>query len=65
MIMNLRDEMIKIWEWAFLIYNDENNKRNLSIKCIDDYLEMVLCPDILLPEQRKVCTAGTFSSCSF
>ena len=63
--MNLRDEMIKIWEWAFLIYNDENNKRNLSIKCIDDYLEMVLCPDILLPEQRKVCTAGTFSSCSF
>lgn len=63
--MNLRDEMIKIWEWAFSIYNDENNKRNLSIKCIDDYLEMVLCPDILLPEQRKVCTAGTFSSCSF
>lgn len=63
--MNLRDEMHKIWEWAFSIYNDENNKRNLSLKCIDDYLEMVLNPIFLVPDQRKVCTAGTFSSCSF
>ena len=61
---SLKNNMRKVWTWAFDVYNDEENKRNLSLKCIDDYLEMMLCPNIILPSQTNVCTAGTFSSCS-
>lgn len=61
---SLKINMEKVWSWAFDVYNDEENKRNLSLKCIDDYLEMILCPNILLNSQTKVCLAGTYSSCS-
>ena len=58
------EEMQRIWDWAFSVYNDENNKRNLSIKCIEDYMELVLEPIVQLEEQTKVCSAGTRSSIS-
>ena len=60
----LFEEMQRIWDWAFSVYNDENNKRNLSIKCIEDYMELVLEPIVQLEEQTKVCSAGTRSSIS-
>lgn len=29
-----------IYEWALSIYNDPNNKRNLQVKCVDEYIEL-------------------------
>lgn len=34
----LEDQLDKLYEWTISIYEDPNNKRNISIKMIDDYL---------------------------
>jgi uncharacterized protein len=33
----LEDQLDKLYEWTLSVYEDEANKRNLSIKMIDDY----------------------------
>jgi radical SAM protein with 4Fe4S-binding SPASM domain len=53
----------KVWDWTIDIYNDDENKKNISIKFIEDYLEEVLMIP-LVEHQKKVCSAGTFTSCS-
>lgn len=60
---DLRNSLRKIWEWLFEIYNDDNNKKNISIKVIEDYLEKVLTFEAI-PEQFSVCSAGCNSNCS-
>lgn len=62
-LMNFKDNLDDVWDWLFEIYNNEENKKNITIKFIEDYLENVLM--IPLNEyQTKVCSAGTFTSCS-
>ena len=52
----------EVWDWLFEIYNDNENKKNISIKFVEDYLEQVL----VMPneEQTKVCLAGSNTNCS-
>ena len=62
-MVRLENNLKKVWDWVIDIYNDDENKKNVSIKFVEDYLESVLMIP-LIPEQKKVCTAGTFTSCS-
>lgn len=53
----------KLWKWVIEKYNDETNKRNLSVKMVEDYLEKVL----ILPlneYETHTCTAGGPTCCS-
>lgn len=62
-LLDLERNLNKVWDWLFDIYNNEENQKNISIKFIEDYIENVLM--IPLNEyQTKVCSAGTFTSCS-
>lgn len=60
---NLRKNVNDVWDWLFELYNNEDNRKNISIKFIEDYIENVLTIP-LVDYQTKVCTAGTFISCS-
>lgn len=62
-LLKLENNLKKVWDWVIDIYNDDENKKNISIKFIEDYLEKVLMIP-LVDSQKKVCVAGTFSSCS-
>lgn len=62
-LLELEKNLNKVWNWLFDIYNDNDNKKNISIKFIEDYLENVLMIP-LNDYQTKVCSAGTFTSCS-
>lgn len=60
---NFDENLRKLWSWVIEVYNKEDNRKNLSVKMVEDYLEKVLL--VPLDEyETKVCTAGTFSSCS-
>ncbi|MFZ9241633.1 MAG: radical SAM protein [Sediminibacterium sp.] len=37
-IDTLKDQLDKLYEWTISIYENEDNKRNISIKMLDDYL---------------------------
>lgn len=58
-----KDNLDKLWQWLFDIYNDNDNKKNISIKCIEDYLEKVLTYESI-PEQTELCLAGSIYNCS-
>lgn len=62
-LMNLYKNLNIVWDWLFDIYNDNENKKNITIKFIEDYIENVLMIP-LNDYQTKVCSAGTFTSCS-
>lgn len=62
-LLKLENNLKKVWDWTIDIYNDDENKKNISIKFIEDYLEEVLMIP-LVEHQKKVCSAGTFTSCS-
>lgn len=62
-LLDLERNLNKVWDWLFDIYNNEENKKNISIKFIEDYIENVLMVP-LNEYQTKVCSAGTFTSCS-
>lgn len=62
-LIQFEENLRIVWEWLIDIYNDNENKKNISIKFIEDYLENVLMIP-LNKYQTKVCSAGTFTSCS-
>lgn len=62
-LKNFNDNLIKVWEWLFNIYNDNENKRNISIKLVEDFIEKVLTIESI-PEQTKLCLAGSQLCCS-
>lgn len=59
---NFLIELSRIWEWTIDKYNDESNKRNLSVKLVEDFLEYSL--DNYNSEQTKSCLAGSKTSIS-
>ena len=61
--VNFEENLDKLWEWVFNLYNDSENHNNLSVKMIEDYLEKVLLVP-LNDYETKVCSAGSFTSCS-
>lgn len=52
----------EVWEWLINLYNENDNKKNVSIKFIEDYIENVLT--IPLEVQMKHCQAGCNTTCS-
>lgn len=52
-----------IWDWVIEKFNDENNKRNIQVKLVEDYLEKMLWVPVN-EYQRKICSAGSPESCS-
>lgn len=62
-IILFEEELNKLWDYMIDLYNDETNKKNISIKCIEDFLENVLILDCD-EWQTKPCSAGTKTSCS-
>ena len=62
-LLDFEVNLKSVWDWMIKIYNDNENKKNISIKFIEDYIENVLLVP-LNPEQNKVCLAGTLTSCS-
>lgn len=52
----------KVWDWIIQIYNDDDNKQNITIKFIEDYLEKVLV--FSLESEIKHCLAGKNTNCS-
>lgn len=62
-LSDLKNSLKMVWNWLFDIYNDNDNKKNISIKFIEDYLEKVLTFEAV-KEQKKVCLAGGNLSCS-
>ena len=61
--VKFEENLCKVWDWLIDIYNNNDNKDNVSIKFIEDYLEKVLTLP-LVESQNKVCMAGTKHSCS-
>jgi uncharacterized protein len=62
-IINLKDNLSIVWQWLFDMYNDNDNKKNISIKFIEDYMEKVLTMQSF-EDQTKVCSAGSNQTCS-
>lgn len=62
-LLDLKNNLKMVWNWLFDIYNDNENKKNISIKFIEDYLEKVLTFEAI-KDQKKVCLAGGNLSCS-
>jgi uncharacterized protein len=60
---NLDENLRKLWSWVIDVYNEEDNRQNLSVKMIEDYLEKVLLVP-LNEYETKVCSAGSLTSCS-
>lgn len=58
-----KEALINVWEWLFSIYNNDDNHLNISIKLVEDFLEKVLTMESI-PEQTRVCLAGSNISCS-
>lgn len=55
-LSELRSQLDKLFDWCVELANDETNRKNVSIKLINDYIEHVLEPVL---EEIEPCTAGT------
>ena len=60
-ILNLEKALDGVWQWLIDIYNDNDNKNNISIKFIEDYIESVL---VLSYDKNNKCSAGKNLNCS-
>lgn len=54
----------KVWDWVISVYNDENNKRNLSVKLVEDFIEKIVKCNLSFDFMIETCHAGTNTSCS-
>lgn len=57
----LQTELYKVYDYYLDILNDKNNKRNISIKIVDDYIVGVLEPIIL---DTSMCPIGSNRWCA-
>lgn len=62
-LKSLKENLSKVWEWLINIYNTDDNKQNISIKFIEDYIEKVMTIQAV-EYQTKSCTAGSKLTCS-
>jgi uncharacterized protein len=58
----LKDQTEQVLDFYFNVLNDVNNKRNLSMKLVDDYLVASLEPNVII--DKNMCAVGTNRWCA-